>query len=168
MTNWPRCRSNLAICEVGGIGPPAIGCGVAMIGPFRTDALALAELAFGAVLLCSLCGTVPAHARDVHVSAVGNQVPIKCMIYNEGWFWFSTTTGPCLNFKAPPRIVLGSSFSEAGIEHTINVIIATQMETGIKAGEWYCAAAETEADLDTKGLQKRRAWLFIRKCAPLL
>ena len=141
-----------------------------MIGPFRTDALALAELAFGAVLLCSLCGTVPARARDVHVSAVGNLVPIKCMVYDEGWF--STTTGPCLNFKAPPRIVLGSSFSESGNEHTINVIVATQMETdypemSIKAGEWYCAAAETEADLDTKGLQKRRTWLFIPKCVPL-
>jgi hypothetical protein len=67
---------------------------------------------------------------------------------------------------------LGTSFSESGNEHTINVIVATQMETdypemSIKAGEWYCAAAETEADLDSKGRQKRRAWLFIPKCVPL-
>jgi hypothetical protein len=130
---------------------------------------AFTALAFGSGLW-GFSGTVPAYARDVRVSAVSNLVAIRCLVYSEGWF--STTTGPCSNFKAPPRIVLGSSFSESGNEHTINVIVATQMETdypkmSIKAGEWYCAAAETEADLDSNGRQKRRIWLYIPKCVPL-
>jgi hypothetical protein len=129
----------------------------------QAKAMKRAQHAILSALLGAFCGTVPADARDVHVAEVGSLRPIKCIVYNDGWFF--TTTGPCSNFKAPSRIALGLTFSESDIEHRINVIVATQMESdypemSIKAGEWYCTAAEAEADLDEKGLKKRRTWLL--------
>ncbi len=107
----------------------------------QAKAMKRTQHAILSALLGAFCGAVPTHARDVHVSEVGSLRPIKCIVYNDGWFF--TTTGPCSNFKAPSRIALGLTFSESDIEHRINVIVATQMESdypemSIKAGEWYC------------------------------
>jgi hypothetical protein len=120
------------------------------------------------VAVLGLTLMVCASAKDYRVSEVAGEV--KCNSFNDGWLL--TTTGPCPNFKAPQRVALGSSFSEGGVEHRINVITASQMENdfpemSLRAGEWFCAAAETEADLDSNGRQKHRTWLYISKCTPV-
>jgi len=99
----------------------------------------------------------PAMAKDVRVQwveAVNNVV--QCNAYHNGWI--TSTTGPCSGFKPPDTIALGQTFLAEGTAHVIKVIIATQSEVdfkngdlSIKQGEWYCAAAESAADLDMEG-----------------
>jgi hypothetical protein len=96
---------------------------------------------------------------------------IKCLASDAGWF--STSTGPCSDFKPPRAIAIGQSFSEDGKTHPINVIIATQIEQdyeyqgwSVKRGQWICVAAETPDDFpDTKKDHKR--WLYIPQCIPV-
>ena len=97
--------------------------------------------------------------------------PIKCNSYSNGWI--TTTTGPCTDFRPPENVMLGEVFSERGINHTIKVIVASQVEKdyddgkwSIKKGEWYCVAAETSEDLE-QGSKDRKTWLFIPKCVPI-
>ena len=107
-----------------------------------------------------------AEAKDYRVLAATAIGVVKCLAYREGWF--TTTTGPCSQFIAPPRIAIGETFSEGGTNHVIRVIIASEAEEDgpelIKKGGWYCAAAETEEDLGET--RSARTWLFIPHCAP--
>lgn len=83
-------------------------------------------------------------------------------------------SGPCEDYKAPAEVHLGSTFQANGKTKTIKVIAATQMEKDIpemkyKAGDWYCAAAESIDDIP--GFSNKRehtgTWLYVAKCKPL-
>lgn len=126
---------------------------------FRT--IALLAVAF----LPSIAG-----ARDYRVSAIVSFSSLRCNSYYNGWF--TTTTGPCSDFKPPSRVALGETFSERGRRHEIKIIIATQVEEDyddgklfLKRGEWFCAAAETLDDLGDQ--QTSRTWLVMSKCVPI-
>jgi hypothetical protein len=113
---------------------------------------------------------ITAGAKEYRVSAIARLAPVNGNTFYNGWL--TTTTGPCADFKPPPRVALGEKFSENGKIHEIKVIIATQVEDdyndgklSIRRGEWFCAAAESLEDLGDR--QNRRIWLFISKCAPL-
>jgi hypothetical protein len=110
----------------------------------------------------------PASAREIHVLAAVPLAPVQCLVADNGWI--GTTTGPCPDFKVPPTIAVGASFSESGNQHVISVIKAMQAESEmpeipLKTGEWMCTAAESESDLRDRRLS-HRMWLYIPKCAP--
>ena len=123
-------------------------------------------------IVAMLIIVVPAEAKDYRVQwveAVNNDV--QCKSHQEGWF--STTTGPCSDFKAPDTIAVGESFFAVGAARVIHVIVATQSEEDysvgdwtVKKGDWYCVAAESPSDLDTDG-SARRIWLLIPHCVPV-
>ena len=126
-----------------------------------------------ACALVSLTLATSAAARAIRVQwveAVNNNV--QCKTYHNGWL--ATTTGPCSDFKRPDTIAVGQAFSADDVSHVIYVIVATQAEEdytdsnlSIKRGQWYCAAAESSADLDTDSKADRRTWLFIPNCIPV-
>src|SRR5262249_20605191 len=95
---------------------------------------------------------------------------ISCMHYRD--WWITSTSGRCSDFKPPPKLAIGEHFFERGVKHEIRIILATHVERDnpemkMKAGDWYCEAAEHESDLDHwKGKQWQRTWLFIAKCQP--
>jgi hypothetical protein len=96
---------------------------------------------------------------------------IKCNSYRNGWI--AKTTGPCADFQRPAKVALGQSFFVGGQAHVIRVIVASQAEKdysddvfSIRAGQWYCTAAESTDDLDMDGSKNQRDWLFIPRCYP--
>jgi hypothetical protein len=113
-----------------------------------------------------------ARANEVSAQEVFPASPVVCSSFRD---WVVTmTTGPCRDFGPPARVAIGEHFSIAGADHEIRIIVATKAETDLlngpvplKAGEWYCEAAENETDLDHEGKQWRRTWLFIQKCQPV-
>lgn len=127
------------------------------------------------IVACALALTLAtsAAARDVRVQwveAVNNNV--QCKTYKNGWL--TSSTGPCSDFKRPDTIAIGQAFSADGASHIIHVIMATQAEVDytdsnltIKRGQWYCAAAESSADLDMDSKANQRTWLFIPACIPV-
>jgi hypothetical protein len=137
----------------------------------QVKAMKRTQHAILSALLGAFCGTVPAHARDVHVSEVGSLRPIKCIVYNDGWFF--TTTGPCSNFKAPSRIALGLTFSESDIGHRINVIVATQMESDYprkcrsRQASGIAPPLRQKPIWMKKGQRSGALGLFVPKCIPL-
>jgi hypothetical protein len=83
------------------------------------------------------------------------------------------SSGPCDAYTPPSKVEQGQSFVANAKKRTISVIHATQadddMKTDaidIKKGDWYCVAAETEADLDLEH-NFSVVWLFIPHCEPL-
>jgi hypothetical protein len=96
---------------------------------------------------------------------------ILCLAHHE--LIVTESSGPCDGYTPPLKVAVGESFSADGKKRTIGVIQATQMDkdfkdTGIdiKKGEWFCVAAETDADLDVEH-NSSALWLYIPKCQPL-
>jgi hypothetical protein len=92
---------------------------------------------------------------------------VKCLSY-AGWY-ITSVTGPCEGYTPPSRVALGEQFTERGIRRTINLIVASEVmedfsygEFSFKQGDWYCSAAEQEADLGRTA--SRRTWLYIARC----
>jgi hypothetical protein len=97
---------------------------------------------------------------------------ISCMSYRD---WYVTAaSGPCGDFEPPPKIAVGSHFRARGTDYEIHIILATHVDEDsddekfpFKKGDWYCEVAQSESDLDHRGREWRRTWLFVPKCHPV-
>jgi hypothetical protein len=83
-------------------------------------------------------------------------------------------SGPCDDFTPPSVVRIGETFSANGKNKIINVVLAMRVEKdmpkfGVKAGDWYCAAAETSSDIPTLSGKREHTgtWLYIPKCVPI-
>jgi len=125
---------------------------------------ALAGLLF-AIPLYSFAADHPVH----EVRALDGK--ILCFAHHN--LIVTESSGPCDGYTPPSNVEVGQSFIANGKKRTIGVIQATQMDKdfrsdaiNIKKGEWYCVAAETEADLDVEH-SSSALWLFVPKCEPV-
>jgi hypothetical protein len=82
-------------------------------------------------------------------------------------------SGPCANYTPPRQVRVGETFQANGKTKTINVIQAHRIEKDmptlkLKAGDWTCAAAESERDIPSgSGNEHTGTWLYIAKCRPM-
>jgi hypothetical protein len=127
------------------------------------------------LLACAavLCMPIPATAETYkakYVMALDGVVDCK-------WArdrFITVISGPCEDYKAPSEVRLGATFQANGKTKTIKVIAATQIEKDypelkFKKGDWYCAAAESAADIPSLSRKSEHTgtWLYIGKCKPL-
>jgi hypothetical protein len=126
--------------------------------------IGLAALLFGIPLY--------SFAADHPVQEV-RAIDSKILCFAHRNFIVTESSGPCDGYTPPSKVGVGQSFVANGKKRTIGVIQATQMDKDfktdaidIKKGDWYCVAAETEADLDLEH-NASALWLFVPKCEPL-
>lgn len=86
----------------------------------------------------------------------------------------TVVSGPCEKFTPPRQIKVGDAFSANGSNKVIKVLLATRVEkdlpsVNLKAGDWYCTAAETAKDIPSLSGKSDHTgtWIYIPKCKPI-
>jgi hypothetical protein len=123
-------------------------------------------LAALAVVL-SICGYAAASDYPVREA---KSIDGNILCHSKSDLIITESTGPCSGFTPPSKVAVGATFIANGKARKIGVVEATQVKKDykdskleLKKGDWYCVAAETPANLNTKH-NKNALWLFIPRC----